>query len=281
MNTGAIPKDKLQEVQELIDKSGNGFQYRVINCLRDLGWKVLVSPYYNDSVSDKPREIDIIAEKEYQVNSILRAWLGTVTVRLFLECKYINKSTVFWFDEKDRLRARERVIADMGYRSASHGHEMDTHHYYSEEYAAKLFATKDVREDGDPIYKAIAQSINAMVYYRNRPGIFPQPDNVNVGELHSLSFPIIVVNAFDEFYGKNVRVPESANFLITDPFQLEVNYAYLDQSKNSQNEYFIIDVTSIDHLGDFISRIEKTDISPLINNLSFTQDPGRRWQRHE
>lgn len=34
-----------------------------MNALRGRGWTVTVSPYYSENFTDKPREIDIIAEK--------------------------------------------------------------------------------------------------------------------------------------------------------------------------------------------------------------------------
>lgn len=279
MNVNTIPDKKMQELKKLIAESGNGFQYRVVKRLRELGWKVLVSPYYSDQNTDKPREIDIIAEKNYEVKSIMGAWLGSVTVRLFLECKYITNSTVFWFDRKDGLRARERVIVDGGYQSPGHNHEIGSHHYSLGESVAKLSTTRGVREDGDPIYKAVSQSINAMVYYRHRSNIFPLQAGTDIGELHCISYPIIIVNSFDEFFGTGNDNGVSDFFSLTEPFQLEVNYAYLDQSKHSQNEYFILDVVSIDQLEDFIAGLEKTDITPLKSHLSFTEDPSRRWER--
>lgn len=60
------------KIDDLIKNSGNNFHYKVVSYLRENGWAVSVSPYYNDNVTDKPREIDLIAEKEYAAYS----WVG-------------------------------------------------------------------------------------------------------------------------------------------------------------------------------------------------------------
>ena len=62
---------ELEKVKELIINSGNNFHCKVHNYLVGKNWAVLVSPYYNDNISEKPREIDLIAEKAFVVND---AW---------------------------------------------------------------------------------------------------------------------------------------------------------------------------------------------------------------
>ena len=86
-----------------IELSGNPFHSRVVKKLRDVGWTVMVSPYYSDNFTAKPREIDIIAEKKFEVKDSFfeNGWIGTLDVRLFIECKYI--------DEIGRASCRERV----------------------------------------------------------------------------------------------------------------------------------------------------------------------------
>lgn len=52
---------------EFASKHGNRLHARVAKLLRDSGWEVLVSPYYRDNATDKTREADIIAEREFTV----------------------------------------------------------------------------------------------------------------------------------------------------------------------------------------------------------------------
>jgi hypothetical protein len=56
-----------EKISEAIKKNGNNFHLDVVDELRELGWKVLISPYYTDPAKKIPREIDIIAEKEFPV----------------------------------------------------------------------------------------------------------------------------------------------------------------------------------------------------------------------
>lgn len=53
------------KVQELIDQSGNNFHTKVATWLIDNGWHVTISPYYMDYATNKSREIDLVAEKEW------------------------------------------------------------------------------------------------------------------------------------------------------------------------------------------------------------------------
>jgi hypothetical protein len=57
----SIPED----VKEIVDESGNSFHCRVTNFLKQKGWHTLISPYYMDGATNKPREIDLIAENKW------------------------------------------------------------------------------------------------------------------------------------------------------------------------------------------------------------------------
>ncbi len=57
---------------------------------------------------------------------------------------------------------------------------------------------------------------------------------------------------------------DSSNLeVIEDNFQLEVNYAYVDQNRNNRNDYFLIDVVSFDRLDFFLNQIE-SDIDAIF-----------------
>ena len=78
-----MPKDKIKEI---IDNSGNDLHQEIVDFLRSVGWEVKSSPYYNDPATNKPREIDIIAKKQFKATN----WgahdnSGIITIRLFIE----------------------------------------------------------------------------------------------------------------------------------------------------------------------------------------------------
>ncbi|MDO8604375.1 MAG: hypothetical protein Q7K40_03185 [bacterium] len=257
-------------VEEIIEKSGNSFHSRVVNKLRDEGWSVLVSPHYNDNFTDKPREIDIIAEKKFNVTEVFGEWLGTVNVLLFIECKYVNNETVFWFEKKDIARATERIMHNTGLDDPRRNTGIQKHHHYADVPIAKLFASDKGRsEDNEVINKAINQVLNATVYYRNRGDLKLATTERGYIErvIKRVSYPLIVVNSFDSFHATEMNGSGEAK-PITEAFPLEVNYAYTDKDRNGHNEYFLIDVVSLDKLPEFLtSTIEKLDVATISEKL--------------
>lgn len=81
----------------------------------------------------------------------------------------------------------------------------------------------------------------------------------------SVSYPVIVCNSFDKFRRVDMSDASQKLNLVTEPFQLEVNYAYLDGEKKPQNEFFLIDVITIDHIDNYLGRLETTDVKEKIS----------------
>jgi hypothetical protein len=261
-------------IQEILEKSGNVFHSRVVKLLRDEKWTVFVSPYYSDNFTDKPREIDIVAERKFDVNDFASDWLGTLDIRLFIECKYITMDTVFWFDNKDKDQAIERIMSDTGMDNPNQNINIQEHHYFSDVPVAKLFSSEKGRsEDNELMNKAINQNLNALVYYRNRTDLILKNSNIHNQVLRRVPYPIIAVNSFEHFFHTSMSDDTGKVESITEPFQLEVNYAYIDKDRSSRNEYFLIDVVSFDKLSGFLSMLEKTDIKIIRENI--------RWEKRQ
>ena len=257
----------LTKAREVAEKSGNSFHYKVVNFLRTLGWTTLISPYYTDNLSDKPREIDIVAEKEYIVKDVFGSWTGTVNVKLFIECKYINNETIFWFDEKDKEKAIKRIMTDTGLSHPEENSRTNGHHYLKNDKVAKLFSSNpDKTLDNELIYKAINQSLNAMVYYKNSGSILSNRRQEQYIK-KIINYPLILCNTFDKFY--KIDIGDNNPSKIDDNFQLEINYAYLDKDKNSQSDYFLIDIIdfSNDRFNNFLKGLEEADIIPIKDSL--------------
>src|SRR5437016_5902374 len=100
------PNPDTAAMQAFAATHGNNLHVRVASLLRANLWDVLISPYYRDNATDKAREADIIAEREFPITTpyggINR---GTLRFRLVIECKYIAEDTLCWFDGIDRQRA--------------------------------------------------------------------------------------------------------------------------------------------------------------------------------
>jgi hypothetical protein len=262
-------------IEEIMEKSGNVFHSQVVKMLRDKGWFVVVSPYYSDNFTDKPREIDIIAEKKFDAKSNFGAWLGTISVRLFVECKYVANHNVFWFDSIDKDKIIDRIKSDTSVDYLDFDRNVKKHHYLVDSSVAKLFSSEKNRNgENELIGKAINQNLNALVYYRNKTDFMPEDLQRPSRVLQSVSYPIIIVNSFDKFFRTDMEDVEKEVISITEPFKLEVNYAYIDKEKNTKNEYFLIDVLSIDNLDDFFSSIEENEIKEIRGKLDWDE-----WQK--
>ncbi|HEY9895432.1 MAG TPA: hypothetical protein V6D34_08485 [Candidatus Sericytochromatia bacterium] len=248
--------NEIEKVKSIITNSGNSFHCKTLNYLKEKEWSVLISPYYNDNFSDKPREIDLIAEKEFSIKDRFSNQVGNISVRLFIECKYIPQLSVIWFHDKDKNKAEKLVVNTTPLR-ANNSYTNQHHYIGSDNKAAKLFASeKQSNVENDPLYKALNQCLNAIVYYRNYPFIIQTPSEDQRNTLWTLNYPVIVCNSFNNFYGIDIDLNQEP-IKISDNFQLEVNYAYMDISKKHKNEYFLIDVLAYEKIDSFLEILQE------------------------
>ena len=269
----------MDNIKDIIERSGNNFQFQVIDFLKEKKWPVLISPYYNDNITDKPREIDIIAEKSFDVTRgpvEFGTPLGVLCVQLFIECKYINKEVVFWFDSKDKVKAARLITSNTPLMPPDTDFLIERHHYFKDEPVAKLFASgADKTQENELIYKAINQSLNAMVYYDNYGRIMVTNKTV----LCTIRYPLIVCNNFNNFHKVDKSNPDGHSS-IDNNFQLEVNYAHLDMKKESRQKYSLIDVIDFTQFDGFLSDLEKQDIK-IVKQALVQKHEEREDQRRE
>ena len=256
--------------KDLMSKSGNTLHSKTVKRLRDLGWSVLVSPYYPDNATDVSREVDIIAEQHSLVTinggSLSSSTYESVAIRLYIECKHINSNIVFWFDEKDSQQAWKLIGSQIGDANPQQNTFCRKHHYQNGNHVAKLFETdKSSKLEKEPMYTAINQSLSSMEYYRRQPNLFPSAEHV----LHRLNYPIIVCDDFSKFHAVNMDNPEKI-VDIPEPFQLEVNYAYRTHTNESAQEYHLIDVVALDGLESLLEKVMTDDFRALQNTMENT-----------
>jgi len=246
----------LDKAKRIIAQSGNTFHCKVLKYLKEKDWTVLICPYYNDNVSSKPREIDLIAEKAFDAKDGCGTFLGTVNVKLFIECKYIPQETVFWFHDKDELKATE-LVNQMIPKGNGHPSIMKHHYLAGVDRVAKLFADERKNSaDNEIFYKALNQCLNAMVYYRNKESIIKLPPGRNGYVLKIINYPIIVCNSFNDLYRVEIGT-DTGPSKISEDFLLEVNYAYMTSDGNNRNEYFLIDILNFGSFDIFLEKIEE------------------------
>jgi len=247
--------NQMDEVNSIINASGNSFHCKATKYFREKGWSTLVSPYYMDNSSNKPREIDLIAEKSWLYDDRHTGKYGTINIKLFIECKYIPQTNVFWFSDKDMLSTKNWLTSNTPFPERNV--ITDKHHYLATNHkVAKLFASKNMPNmENEVIYKALNQSLNAMVYLRCRESIIPLKPHRDIDILATVELPVILCNSFENFHRVEMENPSSP-VAILENFQLEVNYAYLDKNKKNQNEFFLIDIVDFNKLDRFLAEIE-------------------------
>lgn len=247
-------KSKLDIAKTIVEKSGNTFHAVVLNAFIERDWQVLVSPYYNDQASGKPREIDLIAEKAFPVSQFIHGEIGTIHIQLFIECKFINQPTVFWTHNQDKestlglINRTTPIRRDNAYANELHYLKQNDNR------VVKLFAgPANSATEGEQFYKALNQSLNAMVSFDGR-SIMKPPPNSRYNILTVVKFPIIVCGGEDNLFTVDIETNQAPKSLEENTL-LEVNYAYKDMSGGRNTEYFLIDVVRFDKLDDLLSEI--------------------------
>jgi hypothetical protein len=132
------------------------------------------------------------------------------------------------------------------------------HHYLAQSpKVAKLFATSASKaQENEPFYKALNQTLNAMVSMRGQPVLVPALKTSRRTPLVVIEFPIVVCSSFDQIYAVDFHT-ESPPELIKNNFQLEVRYAYIDRHNSQQDEYFLVDFVEFSQLGKFAEAVEE------------------------
>jgi hypothetical protein len=248
----SIPK----QVQELIENSGNTFHAKVARWLASDGWNITVSPYYMDQSQQKARELDLIAEKVWPIKETFGEWAGEVAVRLFVECKFLPGHSVFWFTDKDHA-AVERLLCSSGKYRPGNTYTAKHHYLSTSDRVAKLFASSNARgQEAEPFYKALNQALNGLVSLRMQSPRAFASDQRRGGFHITLDFPVVVCNSFSQLYAADFAGAKDTH-LVHDNFQLEVQYAYVNGSGQSQDELFLLDVVEYEQLSKFVKTLDE------------------------
>lgn len=259
--------DDVDIAKKIISESGNNFHSKVVECFRERGWSVSISPYYLDGSTNKPREIDLVTEIAKPYNDVFKPNVrGNVTVKLFVECKYIPKVNVFWIDQVNEGSALSWLKKHLP--GDEHKVWLEKHHYVtSGKEVAKLFGSENGKQtENEPFYKAINQSLNSVVNLRSGPPVIPNRTNGYPNPpVYCLAMPVIICNSFEKLYSTSmVNGADPVN--MTDHFKIEIDYAYLDSKKRNVSEYFLIDVVDFNNIETYFKALEE-DIDLVMKML--------------
>lgn len=251
------------KIQEIIRKSGHDLHLAVVNSLRSQGWIVKVSPYYNDPLTNKPREIDIVAHKKYEASYRTGRNPESFILELFIECKYLPTPNVLWFEEKDvksatALAKDNPILCDLEDSALRDTSTIPNkqHHYLQQESVMKLSGKTG---NTDPFYEGMNGCLNAMICELEHQHL----DGVGV-----IVFPVIVLDSFKNLYRRDSS-KTNGHGDIKGNFQMEVNYPFPDKKGNSVSRYFLIDVVSLGNLPNFLESLESNDVQILKGNLAW------------
>jgi len=237
-------------IQQLVDNSGNTFHAKVARWLQSEGWHIRVSPYYMDQSQHKAREIDLIAEKYWPIKDDFERWRGDVVIRLFVECKFVPSHAVFWFTEKD-IPAAEELVCSRGAFRQNNTYTKEHHYLSTCARVAKVFASETNRgQDFEPFYKALNQVLNAQVSMAGQSPSSPELKRRRGGSQIVINYPIVVCSSFEKLYSTDFY-DEIGPVQISDNFQLEVQYAYVDKAGNQRDDHFLVDFVEFSRLPEF------------------------------
>lgn len=242
-----------QDFKDLIKKSGNNLHLEVADALKDKGWDVELSSYYYDDTTDKPREIDIVANRNEGVGSEAKGSQGgkvidTFNVSLYIECKYFTKDVAFrmWpIGEQEQDAAlhlnkitKGKFITFMNNNSSHHNS-----YYRSIKNVGKLHDTENEKS----VFDALTQPIKSL--------IFSKDDD---GTINKIYIPVVVYTGIDGIYpiqGQDQNLDKLQPF---EYLSYGLNYAYRSAHTGFlKREFFIVDFVHENLLSKYLIKIEK------------------------
>lgn len=235
--------------KEIIEKSGHALHLRIVELLKTNGWNVDISPYYVDAITEKSREIDIIAIKRKYIEREGRPLGDNLALKqiLSIDCKYLSQNGVFWIDENENPQeALKFNNINIKSNYALFSQERSSLLEYQWDKVAKLFKTgtqKGGRTE-DPMYKGISQAINGLIYARN-----------NIGNQISVFHPVVVVSTGDYKLYREDNINSSI-----EKVAAHIDYTYYP-SRNpqaaSKREQFYVSIVTETEFSQFLNLLDQ------------------------
>ncbi len=241
------------KILKIIEEGGDQLQFDAAEVFKKNGWDCQLSPYYKDISTDKSRELDIIARKEFVILDSFYGRKDKFLVRLFIECKYIKNDNLFYFVsrniEKAKIQAKDNgVLRNIEYV------DLQNNHYFKESEVAKTWKPSSGRDD---IYDAWVQSVHALIYYQVH-----QREDTN----YIVDIPVVLLKDFDNLYKKEKA--ETGFSKIDKDFQIEIDYSYSIPNGRDIQKTFFVDIISFDSIDNFLQVLDSGDISILKTGMS-------------
>ncbi len=253
------------ELKEAIKNSGNNLHSEIVEFLEKLEWQVELSVYYCDDITDKPREIDIIAIKKFSIYDGKCPEKYKFSVCLIIECKNFKNEIVFRVQQNNIQDNTEAIIFqehNMGMQEILNKSSLkQNHHYLSTDKIAKLYDASDKKTEG-LIFEAITQPIKSLIFLKTRT------------QEKTIFYPFVVYKGIQGFY--TIDKPDYRDEYLDslEPtknviFSLKYSYKILNPSPMTlfSSNYFCIDFVYQEKFGEYVNMIEKFEIEEIKKYL--------------
>lgn len=242
--------------KEVIEKSGNNLHEKTVEILEEADYKVNISSYYYDDSANKPREIDLIACKEEDVQGSFAIEFGRppnkLFISLFIECKYFIEPIIFRLHQQTEEEKWQSIITK-GINNEE-AFSSEKHSFLRLNKIGKLYDTS--KSQHNDLFNAITQPIKSLIFFK-------EADNKS----KSIYFPVVVFDGpGDIYYMDGNHITESPKNLAC----FGINYSYKNVHTNAlQQQYFNITFVKCDKFYDFLQSLEHNELANLKKYLSF------------
>lgn len=228
-----------ENLKKAIATSGNNLHLKAVQIIKEtvkkgsLAWDIKISSYYCDEITDKPREIDIIAT--------MGVYAQGFDIHLFIECKHFTEQVAFRTFPVDTKEIKKTILTkgvdekELDWNSIF---SRRRHHFLTSDKIGKLYDTKSQKD----IFDAITQPIKSFIFFERT---FSRP---------FIAYLIVVFEGIDGIYqieGNDISKPDS--WPCDKRALMSANYSYKDLIKLIfHRPNFTIDFIHIDELKNFI-----------------------------
>lgn len=240
-----------QKLKETIQKSGNNLHMRVVEFFENQKWEVDLSSYYYDDTTAKPREIDIIASKQFDVSDHGGNRVGSFEVSLFVECKYFKNDIAFRMHQAKKEDMREAMIFN-GFNKTEVLNAPNAHHHYLDELRiAKLYDT--AQDEQNQIFDAITKPAKALIFFKERK------------QIRGIFYPIVVYEGISGFYllNRESEIKELDNLKPSQYAIFGFNYSYKSLGNELKKQYLCVEFISLKELEKYLKLISTKEIATL------------------
>lgn len=226
-------------VKEIIADSGHNLNFEVVEMLEKNKWNVEIGQYYVDDITDKPREIDIVASKTIRADEFARDGYdparGDFYVNLFIECKYFKELTVFWMRDKNPEKTLEAFkVEGMNLEQFLEVSQEKPHYFDFKTRVGKLFdgpVQKDVMD-------AATTPLKSLTFFRDSR------------HQKGLYYPVVVYDGPGKLFNQDKGQEKNVIF--------EMNYSYRGRDgRIKEKEIFYIEFVPKEIFISFLTAIEK------------------------